>query len=85
MAIDRVKERVRLGGHNVPEETIQRRYNAGLENFFKLYRNLAKNWWFYDNSGSAPQLICYSLDRSQEYVVNPDLWNKICEEGKYGI
>src|SRR3990167_6621370 len=32
-AINRVAERVRMGGHNVPEDTIRRRYHAGLRNF----------------------------------------------------
>jgi predicted ABC-type ATPase len=33
MAIDRVAERVRQGGHNVPSEVIRRRFDAGLLNF----------------------------------------------------
>jgi predicted ABC-type ATPase len=35
-AIARVAERVRSGGHDVPVETIRRRYTAGLRNFFHL-------------------------------------------------
>jgi len=34
-AVERVAERVRMGGHNVPEETIRRRYHAGIGNFFR--------------------------------------------------
>jgi predicted ABC-type ATPase len=33
-AVGRVADRVRLGGHTVPEETIRRRYRSGLRNFF---------------------------------------------------
>jgi predicted ABC-type ATPase len=40
LAVARVKSRVRLGGHNVPEETIRRRYHAGLQNFFLLAHSL---------------------------------------------
>ncbi|WMJ72217.1 zeta toxin family protein [Cytophagaceae bacterium ABcell3] len=29
LAIERVKERVREGGHNIPEQVIRRRYNKG--------------------------------------------------------
>jgi len=50
MAIARVAERVRTGGHNVPVETIRRRYDAGLRNFFQLYRPLADVWEMIDNS-----------------------------------
>jgi predicted ABC-type ATPase len=36
-AIARVAERVRMGGHNVPDATVRRRYHAGLKNFFCMY------------------------------------------------
>lgn len=32
LAIERVKERVREGGHNIPEQVIRRRYNKGIKN-----------------------------------------------------
>jgi hypothetical protein len=37
-AVARVHERVLMGGHNVPEETVRRRYGVGLRNFFRLYK-----------------------------------------------
>jgi predicted ABC-type ATPase len=37
-SIRRVAARVRAGGHHIPEETIRRRYSAGIANFFGLYR-----------------------------------------------
>lgn len=33
-----VADRVASGGHNVPQEVIRRRYEAGLKNFFAIYR-----------------------------------------------
>src|SRR5262245_5304695 len=50
LSIQRVGERVRRGGHSIPEETIRRRYAAGVRNFFALYRPLADLWHVYDNS-----------------------------------
>jgi predicted ABC-type ATPase len=41
LAISRVKERVKLGGHSVPEDVIRRRYHAGIRNFFNLYKPIA--------------------------------------------
>ena len=35
-ALDRVADRVRMGGHSVPAETVRRRYRAGIRNFFNL-------------------------------------------------
>jgi predicted ABC-type ATPase len=60
MAIARVSERVRQGGHNVPSEVIRRRFAAGRTNFDILYRDLVDAWALYDNSGDEPQLIDWS-------------------------
>jgi len=57
LAIDRVRERVRQGGHDVPEEVIRRRYEAGWRNFNLLYRRLVDHWFLYDNSGRVPELL----------------------------
>ena len=56
-AIERVKNRVRQGGHTVPERTIRRRYEKGLHNFQHLYKQLVDAWVLYDNSGPKPQLL----------------------------
>src|SRR5206468_184298 len=44
LAVQRVAARVRRGGHNIPKETIRRRYDRGLANFMDLYRALADDW-----------------------------------------
>ena len=49
-AVARVAERVRTGGHDVPELTIRRRYEAGLKNLVTLYMPLADSWQLNDNS-----------------------------------
>lgn len=36
LAIARVCQRVKAGGHNVPEETIRRRFASGLRNFEEI-------------------------------------------------
>ncbi|MBF0180419.1 MAG: zeta toxin family protein [Magnetococcales bacterium] len=40
MAIRRVRQRVGMGGHDVPEATIRRRFAMGLHHFHTLYRPL---------------------------------------------
>ena len=54
MAVARVRQRVAAGGHNVPEEVIWRRFDAGLRNFEQLYKPLVDEWVLYDNSGEEP-------------------------------
>ena len=51
LAANRVKTRVAEGGHNIPVDVIERRYDRGLLNFFELYLPLVNNWMFVDNSG----------------------------------
>lgn len=55
-AIARVAERVRQGGHSIPEPVIRRRFRAGWRNL-ALYRELADSWVIYDNSGSEAILV----------------------------
>ena len=54
MAIARVHQRVAAGGHNVPEDVIRRRFDAGLRNFNQVYKPLVDEWVLYDNSGDEP-------------------------------
>ena len=46
----RVAQRVSMGGHNIPEDVIVRRYEAGLQNLFQLYMPVCDYWTLYDNS-----------------------------------
>lgn len=75
----RVQERVRLGGHDVPEETVRRRYQRGLVNFFALYQPLATTWRFYDNSGRRPRLLARGDGKERISVMNTTLWSQIVE------
>lgn len=57
MAVARVAQRVREGGHDVPEEVIRRRFDAGRRNFEQVYRGLVDGWILYDNSGDEPKRL----------------------------
>ena len=81
LAVERVAERVRLGGHNIPEDVIRRRYKAGLKNFFNLYSNLCDGWHFYDNSSSGfPAMIAKRYKKNGMIVYNKELWDSIREK-----
>jgi predicted ABC-type ATPase len=56
MAISRVKERVRQGGHAIPEEVIRRRFTAGLRNFKTIYKQEVDAWIKFNNMGDQPIL-----------------------------
>ncbi len=57
MAIARVAQRVLEGGHDVPEEVIRRRFDAGRRNFERIYRGLVDGWALYDNTGDEPKRL----------------------------
>lgn len=57
LAIERVKLRVASGGHDVPEETIRRRFGLGLDNLFKLYLPICDYWMILDNSNSPSRIV----------------------------
>jgi len=57
MAIDRVAARVKQGGHAIPEETIRRRFAAGLINFHQFYKPLVDKWFLYDNATEKSVLL----------------------------
>ncbi|MDR1872396.1 MAG: zeta toxin family protein [Deltaproteobacteria bacterium] len=50
LALERVANRVALGGHNIPDLVVRRRFAAGLKNFFQLYQPIVTSWSLYDNS-----------------------------------
>ncbi len=84
LAIERVRQRVRLGGHDVPVSVIRRRYYAGARNFFNLYMPLADQWRIYDNSGLAPRLVAIGR-RDSLYTRNisvPEVWNQFLKTGQ---
>jgi len=57
MSLARIADRVRRGGHGIPETVVRRRFHRGFQNLFKLYRPLLDSWTLFDNSGNAPTLV----------------------------
>ncbi|MFZ4115498.1 MAG: zeta toxin family protein [Chthoniobacterales bacterium] len=57
LSLKRVAERVRQGGHNIPEATVLRRFDRGWKNFLNLYQPLADDWFVYENSETIARLI----------------------------
>ena len=55
-AIARVVERVRQGGHDIPEAVIRRRFAAGLRNFEEIYKAEVDTWALLDNA--VKRLCC---------------------------
>ena len=72
IAVQRVAARVKAGGHNIPEETIRRRYSMGLNYLFHNYMQSCDKWILADNStppfsviaeGSSKGLIIRDMEK----------------------
>jgi len=75
LAVDRVADRVRSGGHNIPEPTIRQRYERSRRNFWDAYRGTADAWYVYDNSDALPNLIAAGSGFESPEVGDQDAWN----------
>ncbi|MCM1108792.1 MAG: zeta toxin family protein [Clostridium sp.] len=58
-AVKRVAKRVSLGGHNIPTDVVNRRYDSGLRNLFQLYMPVCDFWTLYDNSICPAHKVAY--------------------------
>jgi len=78
LAVQRVAERVRQGGHNIPEETIRRRYVAGINNLFELYMPLADTWRVFDNNvKGATRPVAWGGRNENTIISDADTWARI--------
>jgi len=77
LALARVAERVRTGGHDVPAETVRRRFDRGRRNFFTLYRPLADTWRLYDASAiTGPRLAATGGQEEPTKLRDPKTWRE---------
>lgn len=50
-ALSRVAQRVKQGGHRIPEDVVRRRFDRSAANFRKVYRDLVDSWVIVDRRG----------------------------------
>lgn len=61
-SIQRVKERVEQGGHDIPTNALIRRYKRSLLNLMQTYVRLSCNIYCMDNTQQEPQLVFQSYN-----------------------
>jgi predicted ABC-type ATPase len=77
IAIERVNERVRLGGHSIPEETIRRRHERGIRNLFDLYLPVANAWRVFNSAPERPREVARYTEDKGEIIFDLSVWNQI--------
>lgn len=78
LAIQRVKQRVSKGGHNIPQETIKRRYKKSLINLI-LLKDIVDEIIIIDNTKDN-LLTIYEKNGNNEVIHNSDIWQHITGE-----
>jgi len=73
LGIERIKLRVRNGGHHIPDEVVRRRFGRSSLNFFRYYQPLADSWTIFDNSVDIPKMIAFSESGKTE-ILDSDLF-----------
>jgi predicted ABC-type ATPase len=68
------------GGHHIPEETVRRRFKAGLHYFFTNYRFRVTEWSLWDNANDKPILIADSENQT-DTIYDPQRWNHLADLG----
>jgi predicted ABC-type ATPase len=74
MQFERIKARVKKGGHNVPEEKVRERRVRSFEQLQWFYWNSDRAWIF-DNSGSEPTLVA-----SQERIEHEGFTGELSDD-----
>lgn len=73
LAVNRVALRVKLGGHNIPQADIERRFQRSLHNLHTLYLPLADHWTVLDNASGTLKPIAHGTAR-RTFVEGPEKW-----------
>lgn len=78
MAVARVRQRVRAGGHDVPTEVIRRRFGRSVANFDRVYRRLASTWRVYDGGAPGPvPLVARGAAGAEPVVIDAGRWGAL--------
>jgi len=78
ICIERIKVRVRTGGHHVPDEDVIRRYYRSKKNLWFKYRNIVDEWTIFYNGLEKYSIVMKGEPESVE-ILNEELYNLFME------
>jgi len=79
LAKERVKIRVKEGGHHIPEDVIERRYIKGILNLFDIYLPIIDGVLIFDNSYGKHELIAHKIEDEKIKIINNQKFNLLKE------
>ncbi len=81
MSIERVAERVRHGGHDIPLQSILRRYPRSLNNLLNLYAPICDSTICMDNSSETPKRVVTETPGTRS-IEAPSIYEKLVAGSK---
>lgn len=81
LAIERIKDRVKRGGHHIPDNVVKRRYKRGIDNLFRIFIPICDYWQVINNSDSKTEIIAEGEKVLDKYVYNTEIWS-VMKSGK---
>ena len=80
VTLHRIAERVRGGGHDIPEADVQRRFLRTLRNLFQHYMAVVDSWTIIDNSAGVLLKIAYGAGGETRILV-PEAFDQLKRMG----
>jgi predicted ABC-type ATPase len=81
-AKQRVAKRVSQGGHNIPDEVVDRRYYRGIANLVDLYIPIVDSWIVIDNM-EKPNIIARGSTKGDNTILNSELWSILLKQSSF--
>lgn len=79
LALARIADRVKKGGHNIPKDVVIRRYKRSLENLVNLFIPISDKWYVTDNSNEIFYDIAKGKFSKTTKIYDPEKWSRIYE------
>ena len=79
-AIQRVAQRVKEGGHDVPTDVIRRRFQLGIANLVNLFIPLCDTTHVWNNTKGEAQLVAKKTAATGELeIIDQNMWNHLLQ------
>ncbi|MFH1195495.1 MAG: hypothetical protein V1720_07260 [bacterium] len=79
LAIERINDRVKKGGHSVSDEIVIRRYYRGIKNLFKYFLPQSDYWLIINNSNENPEMVAEGINNLELEIFNEQIWSDLKE------
>ena len=77
LALKRISDRVKKGGHDVPKDVVHRRYFRSLDNLTNLFIPISDYWFILDNTKQITNKIAEGNYYFFKEITNHSIWNII--------